>query len=250
MEHKVIAITGANRGIGIKIAEEFLADEVTVVCLNRSGRLPDGFPSAQSDRSAHSAKFLAIDCDVKNESSVKQAFERIEHEFGRLDVLINNAGIHKEIRSSEMPVDLWDDIMDTNARGVILTCLQAYSLLCQREKSLIVNIGSFFEKLGVKHNVAYCASKAAVGAITRCLAVEWAKKGIQVVNIAPGYIVTDINQDALGGPLKTYLEKRIPASQPGTTQDISRLIRCLVTNEIGFLTGETIFVDGGQSIAH
>ncbi len=250
MEHKVIVITGANRGIGIKIAEEFMEDQVTVVCLNRNGKLPEKFSGSSGNPTIRTAKFFAIDCDVKNEDSVKRAFGRIEKEFGRLDVLVNNAGIHKEIRTSEMPLELWDDVMDTNARGVILSCLQAYSLLIQREKSLIVNIGSFFEKLGVKHNLAYCASKAAVGAITRCLAVEWAKKGIQVVNIAPGYIITDINQDALGGPLKTYLEKRIPAGSPGTTGDISRLIRCLVNNDISFLNGETIFVDGGQSIAH
>jgi NAD(P)-dependent dehydrogenase (short-subunit alcohol dehydrogenase family) len=117
---------------------------------------------------------------------------------------------------------------------------------------MIVNIGSFFDKLGVKRNLAYCASKAAVGAITRCLAVEWAAKGIRVMDVAPGYIVTDLNADSMtaGGPLRAYLDKRIPGREPGTAADVGALVACLFTPAGGFLTGETIYIDGGQGIAH
>jgi NAD(P)-dependent dehydrogenase (short-subunit alcohol dehydrogenase family) len=116
---------------------------------------------------------------------------------------------------------------------------------------LIVNIGSFFDKLGVKRNLAYCASKAAVGAMTRCLAVEWAAQGIRVVDVAPGYILTDLNRDVMeSGPLRAYLEKRIPGGAPGSAADVAEVVAMLFDTTGRFLTGETLYIDGAQGIAH
>jgi NAD(P)-dependent dehydrogenase (short-subunit alcohol dehydrogenase family) len=99
--------------------------------------------------------------------------------------------------------------------------------------------------------VPYCASKAAVGAITRCLAVEWAAKNIRVVDVAPGYIVTDLNRDAMtSGPLADHLKKRIPAGRTGSTADVARLVAAIFAEDLPFLTGETIYIDGGQAIAN
>ena len=141
--------------------------------------------------------------------------------------------------------------MDTNATSVVTACQAAYSHLVAAGGGLIVNIGSFFDKLGVKRNLAYCASKAAVGAITRCLAVEWGSKGIRVIDVAPGYIQTDLNADSMtSGPLRAYLDKRIPGGSPGTAAEVGALVAALFTPAGGFLSGETIYIDGGQGIAH
>jgi len=94
-------------------------------------------------------------------------------------------------------------------------------------------------KIGVKSNLAYCASKAAVGAITRCLAVEWAAQGIRVVNVAPGYIDTELNREALQGPLGDYLDKRIPRKTPGTAQEVAALVAAMTREDMSFVTGET-----------
>jgi NAD(P)-dependent dehydrogenase (short-subunit alcohol dehydrogenase family) len=111
--------------------------------------------------------------------------------------------------------------MTTNATAVYTACREAYPHLVKSGGGCIVNIGSFFDKVGVKRNVAYCASKAAVGAITRCLAVEWANRGIRVLDVAPGYIVTDLNRDAMtSGPLADYLKKRIPSGATGKPADV------------------------------
>jgi NAD(P)-dependent dehydrogenase (short-subunit alcohol dehydrogenase family) len=116
---------------------------------------------------------------------------------------------------------------------------------------LIVNIGSFFDKLGVKRNLAYCASKAAVGAITRVLSVEWARAGIRVLNVAPGYVLTDLNRDALeSGPLKAYLDGRIPLRRAARPDEIGSLVALLFGAGNSYMTGETLYVDGGQGIAH
>jgi NAD(P)-dependent dehydrogenase (short-subunit alcohol dehydrogenase family) len=127
----------------------------------------------------------------------------------------------------------------------------AYPHLVRAGDGLIVNIGSFFDKLGVKRNLAYCASKAAVGAITRCLAVEWAAQSIRVVDVTPGYILTDMSREAMAaGPLRAFLDKRIPRGEPGTADEVARLVTALFREDLRFLSGETIYIDGAQGIAH
>ena len=141
--------------------------------------------------------------------------------------------------------------MRTNATAVFTACREAYPHLVAAGGGTIVNIGSFYDKIGVKRNLAYCASKAAVGAMTRCLAVEWASKGIRVLDVAPGYIETDLNREALvQGPLHEFLQKRIPGRRHGTAQEVARLVAAIFSEDIPFLTGETIYIDGGQGIAH
>jgi len=105
--------------------------------------------------------------------------------------------------------------------------------------------------LGVPDNLAYCASKAAVGAMTRCMAVEWAADGISVVNVAPGYIATDLNKGFLArDKVRTWLAERVPVQRPGAVGEVARMVGAIFSEGIDFLTGETIYVDGGQGINH
>jgi NAD(P)-dependent dehydrogenase (short-subunit alcohol dehydrogenase family) len=133
-----------------------------------------------------------------------------------------------------------------------MACQEVYPHLQRAGGGLVVNIRSFFDKLGVKRNLAYCASKAAVGAMTRCLAVEWAADGIRAVNVAPGYILTDLNRESMevGRPLRSYLDKRIPAGRPGSVADVAELVAALYVHSFPYLSGETIYLDGAQGIAH
>jgi Dehydrogenases with different specificities (related to short-chain alcohol dehydrogenases) len=109
----------------------------------------------------------------------------------------------------------------------------------------------FFDKLGVSRNLAYCASKAAIGAMTRCLAIEWARDNISVIDIAPGYIETDLNKEFLASEkIRGWLSKRIPVGRPGRTDEVARLVGVLFSERIDFLTGETIYIDGGQGMNH
>ena len=240
-----IAVTGASRGIGAAIALELARRGFEVGCLTRKGAGIEGMavPDALAPR------LVNIACDVTDEASVKQAFARLAERAGRIAGLVNNAGIHLEGTSADLQTAVYDQVMDTNARAVFVSCREAYPHLASAGGS-IVNIGSFFDKLGVKRNLAYCASKAAVGAITRCLAVEWASKGIRVLDVAPGYVETELNADAMTGPLRAFLEQRIPAGRPGTAEGVARLVASLFSEDNPFLTGETIYLDGGQGMAH
>lgn len=240
----IIVVTGASRGIGAGIAAALVRQGFRVGCLSRKGELPAGLESAEAVRC------LGVVCDVTDPQSLRAALGKIAA-AGPLIGLVNNAGVHLDGSSASFSLDDYHQVMQTNATSVFMACQVAYPHLTQAGGGLIVNIGSFFDKLGVKRNLAYCASKAAVGAMTRCLAVEWAADGIRVVDVAPGYIVTDLNREAMeAGPLRAYLERRIPAGRPGTVADVADLVAALYVHDLPFLSGETIYVDGAQGIAH
>ena len=242
---RTIAVTGASRGIGAAIAIELARRGFRVACLTRSGVPPQSRGSPEIEQ-----RFASHICDVDDEASVREALQAVAKEIG-LHGLVNNAGIHLDGSSHELDTATYERVMRTNATSVFTACREAYPHLVQAGGGTIVNIGSFFDKIGVKRNLAYCASKAAVGAITRCLAVEWASRGIRVLDIAPGYVITDLNRQSLErGPVRDYIDKRIPGRRPGTVEEIARLVGAIYSEDIPFLTGETIYIDGGQGIAH
>lgn len=242
-----VIVTGGSRGIGAAISVELARAGMHVACLSRSGDLPD---LDRLDAEAR-CRLTALRCDITDRGSVEKAFSAVPAAFGTPIVgLVNNAGIHLQGASATFPLGDFERVMTTNATSVLLASQAAYPYLCDSGSSHIVNIGSFYDKLGVKGNVAYCASKAAVAAISRCLAVEWARNGIRVLNIAPGYIETDLNREELSGEaLKTFLKKRIPAGGPGQAAEIGKLVSMLFQLPGRFLTGETLYVDGGQGMA-
>jgi NAD(P)-dependent dehydrogenase (short-subunit alcohol dehydrogenase family) len=247
-ERECIVVTGASRGIGAAIALALAQQGRNVACVSRSGSLP-----ACADAPVEvAARWIGLKGDVTDPASLALALSQLVAQGWKISGLVNNAGVHLDGPSADISLEQWHQVMDTNATSVLSACQSAYPHLVAAGGGVIVNIGSFFDKLGVKRNLAYCASKAAVGAITRVLAVEWASKGIRVIDVAPGYIVTDLNADSMaaGGPLRAYLDKRIPGREPGKAADVGALVASMFTPAGAFLTGETIYVDGGQGIAH
>ena len=205
-----------------------------VVSVSRSGDAPAG---------------RGVRCDLTDEAALRRAFAAIG-DGGPVAGLVNNAGVHATQKSAELTREAYENVMALNAAAVTFASREAYPHL-RATRGAIVNIGSFFDKMGVPENLAYCASKAAVGAITRCLAVEWAKDGIRVVNVAPGYIETDLNREYLArDEVRRWLGGRIPAGGPGSPRDVAALVVSLMTGGVPFLTGETIYIDGGQGMNH
>lgn len=247
MNKELIFVTGASRGIGAMIALTLAERGFEVGCLSRSGDLPH-VGDVSDDISA---RWHAVACDVMDDTGLAAAMAELR---GRLQIpvigLVNNAGLHTEQPTIDLPMDEFRRLMDVNAVSVLRTSQLVHPFLVENNGGVIVNIGSFYDKLGVKRNVSYCASKAAVGAITRCLAVEWARDGIRVIDVAPGYITTDLNREAMeSGPLRAYLEKRIPRKTPGQARDVATLVATLFQDELQFLSGETIYLDGAQSVS-
>jgi NAD(P)-dependent dehydrogenase (short-subunit alcohol dehydrogenase family) len=227
-----IIVTGASRGIGAAIAAELSRRGRRVAGLSRSGTTGAGTGYA---------------CDVTDEDALRDCFARIAGS-GPIAGLVNNAGMHLGSPSAQLDTAEYQQVMAVNATAVMVAAREIYPYL-RENGGTIVNIGSFFDKLGVPGTLAYCASKAAVGAITRCLAVEWAADGIRVLDIAPGYVETDLNRDFLNNEkVRRFLEQRIPTGGAGAPADVARLVAAVFDEAIPYLTGETIYLDGAQGV--
>jgi NAD(P)-dependent dehydrogenase (short-subunit alcohol dehydrogenase family) len=230
-----IIVTGATRGIGAAIARDLAGGGARVAGLTRSGETAAG---------------EGFVCDVADEASIARAVAAVAAR-GPIAGLVNNAGVYEEHKSDRISVADFERVMRTNATSAVVASREVYPHLKRVGGGLIVNIGSFFDKMGVSRSVAYCASKAAIGAITRCLAVEWASDNIRVIDVAPGYIATDLNaafreKDSV----KAWIKRRIPVARPGAPEEVARLVGSLFRSDLGFLTGETIYIDGGQGMHH
>jgi NAD(P)-dependent dehydrogenase (short-subunit alcohol dehydrogenase family) len=230
-----IIVTGATRGIGAAIARDLASGGARVAGLTRSGETAAG------------EGFM---CDVADEASLARAVAAVAAR-GPIAGLVNNAGVYEEHKSDRISATDFERVMRTNATSVVVASREVYPHLKQAGGGLIVNIGSFFDKMGVSRSVAYCASKAAIGAITRCLAVEWAGDNIRIIDVAPGYIATDLNAEFREkDSVKAWIKRRIPVARPGSPEEVARLVGNLFRSDLGFLTGETIYIDGGQGMHH
>lgn len=241
-----IIVTGASRGIGAAIALGLAQAGYAVGCLSRSGEAPQ-ITGATPGLAKH---WFSAKCDVSRPEQLVAAFTDIAQRSGLpLVGLVNNAGIHSQDRVQDIAEQEFKNVMDVNAYSVLASSQSIYPHLLENKGGLIVNIGSFYDKLGVKQHLTYCATKAAVGAMTRCIAVEWAPKGIRVLNVAPGYVMTDFNREMIQkGPLADYLAKRIPSGVAGEAQDIGNLVTSLFVLNSPYMTGETIYIDGAHGM--
>jgi NAD(P)-dependent dehydrogenase (short-subunit alcohol dehydrogenase family) len=241
-----IIVTGASRGIGAAIALGLAQAGYAVGCLSRSGEAPQ-ITGATPELAKH---WFSAKCDVSRPEQLVAAFTDIAQRSGHpLVGLVNNAGIHSQDRVQDIAEQEFKNVMDVNAYSVLASSQSIYPHLLENKGGLIVNIGSFYDKLGVKQHLTYCATKAAVGAMTRCMAVEWAPKGIRVLNVAPGYVMTDFNREMIQkGPLADYLAKRIPSGVAGEAQDIGNLVSSLFVLNSPYMTGETIYIDGAHGM--
>jgi NAD(P)-dependent dehydrogenase (short-subunit alcohol dehydrogenase family) len=196
-----VIITGASSGIGASTARALTEGGHTVGCLSRRGIIPEGVEG----------RALGYTCDVTDPHQVQNAVQAFAGHIGSIVGLVNCAGKHEEGLSAEFSLDSLRALMELNFVAAFSVCQQVYPHL-KRHGGLIVNVGSFYDHLGVRSNLAYAASKAAIASMTRTLAVEWARDGIQVLNVAPGYILTDLNREWFDDPKNhDAVVRRIPA---------------------------------------
>ncbi|WP_200826258.1 SDR family NAD(P)-dependent oxidoreductase [Microbacterium timonense] len=243
---KVAIVTGAGRGLGREMAESLLRAGAAV---GVAGRTKSALDEIVANAEAEGERAIACVTDVTDESSVEEFVEATRTKFGRIDIVVNNAGVLSSVPLLDQSVDDWDRIVETNLRGNFLVTKAAGRHLVAQGSGKIVNIASNFAIVGVPHHGAYAASKAGIIALTKSLAVEWARYGIQVNALAPGYFVSDINAELRGNDeFYGKVLKTIPARRMGEPSELVPWLLHLAGPESDYMTGQVLVIDGGLTV--
>lgn len=245
MQSRVAVVTGAGRGLGSAIAQQLAAEGVQVVL---AGRTVDQLEAVEKEIVAAGGTAVSWPTDVTDGDAVRSLIEGTVDRFGRLDAMVNNAGVAGQVRLADLTEVEWDRVFDTNVRGMFLCNRAVAPVFAAAGSGRAINVASVFGLLGRPGYSAYGASKGAVINFTRAVAAEWARFGAQMNAVAPGYFATDINtelradEDTLAKVLR-----RIPARRMGEPAELAGVVAYLALHAPDFLTGQTIAVDGGES---
>jgi len=236
---KICIVTGAGRGIGRGIAESLARHGATVVL---TGRTAATLADAAAAMGAGASTQVA---DVAREADVIALRDAVLARHGRIDVLVNNAGINPVWRGIEkISLADWQAIIDTNLTGTFLCC--KYLGGAMRQGGSIINVSSIAGRVGLTRSIPYCASKGGVELLTKALALDWAKRGVRVNCLAPGYVDTDLTHGVLthevhGAPFLAH----IPMGRFGTTKEMGGAVVFLASDASTYMTGQSLVVDGG-----
>jgi len=239
---RVVIITGSGRGIGRTIAERFAECGAAVTLTDYNEEL---LSDAAADFSAKSHRFIALPCDVTKEDQISRLMERTIESFGKIDILINNAGITRDALLFRMKDDQWDTVLATNLKGVFLTTRAAAKYFIQQRYGRIINISSVVGITGNAGQGNYAASKAGVIGFSKTMAQELASRNITVNVIAPGFIETEMTHN-LSNQVKEEFLKKIPLKRAGSATDVANLALFLASPLADYITGQVIKVDGGM----
>lgn len=247
LKDKVVVVTGGGRGLGRAFALALGAEGARVVVASRNAADLDG---VVADAEKIGIEAWARPTDVTDEASVDGLVDEAVDRFGRVDVMVNNSGVILTRPLVDLTVEEWDLIVDTNLRGVFLGCRAAgRHFIARGGGGKVVNIASNYALKGYPWHAAYSASKAGVVGLTRSLAVEWARHGVQVNALAPGYTVTDMSASAMADEqLNDKILRTIPARRMGHPDEMAPWVVALAGPASDFMTGEVVTVDGGQTV--
>ena len=240
---KVALVTGAGGGIGAATAKR-LAEEGARVCV--IDLLKDGVAETVDSIRSAGGEALGVPGDVSQKNEVDGLVGRILREFGRLDVLINNAGINRDAMAAKMTEEQWDAVLNVNLKGSFLCAQAAQAPMREQKDGRIVNTASI-SALGNIGQANYSASKGGIISLTRTLALEWARYGIRVNCVSPGGTETRMT-DGIPPDIKERLMKQVPLGRMAKPEEIAAVHAFLVSDDASFITGQVIYVDGGTSV--
>jgi len=256
---KIAVVTGGSSGIGQAIAIR-LAQEGVDIAINYVGRpegaegtkesIEHGVSVCMQQMSEAGAKPILVAADVSKAGEVASMFERVLSQYGRIDYLINNAGIQIAEDTDKLAVEDFDKVLAVNLRGAFLCAQQALRhFLDAGHEGAIVNVSSVHQVIPKPRFVGYSVSKGGMQNLTHTLALEYAGRGIRMNGIGPGATVTPINRSWIDDPVKRHaVESHIPMRRAGTAEEMAAVTAFLCSDEAAYITGQTIFVDGGLTL--
>ncbi len=248
LQHKRALVTGGNTGIGQAIALH-LAEAGADVAINYVAQ-PDAAQATAEEIKKRGRRALSLEADVTDTTAVDQMFAEAEKAWGGIDILVNNAGIDgKRSVGWEDDPDSWRKVVEVNLFGAYHCARRAMKGMITRKNGVVLNITSVHEIIPWEGYSAYTSSKAAVGMMTKTLAMEAAPYGVRVVALAPGAVKTPINQSVWSNPkqLKDLLTK-IPLARMAETSEVAQMAVVLVSDAASYVTGTTVYVDGGMTL--
>ena len=242
---KIVAVTGAGRGIGQEIARAFASQGARVALISRSEASCGA--AAEEINKTYPGSCTAYPVDVADHEAVTTLAKKISDEMGAVNILVNNAGVTRDGLLMRMKEEEWDTVLDTNLKGAFNTVKAFMRPLMKGENSRIINIASVIGLIGNAGQANYSASKAGLIGFTKAVARELASRAVTCNAIAPGFITTDMT-DELPENVKEAVIGKIPLASVGTTEDIAQAVLFLASPSARYVTGQVIAIDGGMTM--
>ncbi|MEC7850013.1 MAG: 3-oxoacyl-[acyl-carrier-protein] reductase [Candidatus Neomarinimicrobiota bacterium] len=244
LNNKIAIVTGASQGIGKIIAFELAKSGAHVACISRNKK---AIESIVEEITINGGQASSFPCDISDSDTLSEIITEIIKENSRIDILVNNAGITKDSLLMRMSIEQWDDVINTNLKGAFHCTKAVVRYMMKNKFGRIINITSIVGLTGNAGQANYAASKAGLIGMTKSIAKEVASRGITANCIAPGWIETSMT-DKLSGEVKNEFLSHIPVGRIGSPDDIANAVIFLASDEAGYITGQTITVDGGRII--
>lgn len=241
MNGQTAIVTGGSRGIGKAIANALAKKGVNVVVAATDLAKAE---AVAAEIMKLGVKGRAIKCNVSEQDEVINLFETVQRDFGRLEILVNNAGITRDTLTLRMKEEDWDAVIDVNLKGAFLCSKEALKIMVRQKYGRIINISSVAAFIGNIGQANYSASKAGLVGLTKTLAMEYASRSITINAIAPGFIKTDMT-DSIPETIKQQILKTIPLCRFGEVEDIASAVVFLSSMEQNYITGQVLHINGG-----